>query len=178
MAAAQLRHLQRLASRLVGTRASARAGGFTFSTVQRASHRAAARTSWAAVAVPSWQGRRPLTVSAVDEGRAGGSGSGAAAADYGEQADLQLPTHCSGCGVELQQADPEGPGWVLPALAACWAAIHYTACCISGASRLAGLMFQITSLAAVCFWVLLLPLLQVLPSAQAAAGAAGCAGGN
>ena len=139
MAAAQLRHLQRLASRLVGTRASGRVGGFTFSTVQRASHRAAARTSWAAVAVPAWQGRRPITVSAVDEGRAGSS-SGAAAAADGEQADLQLPTHCSGCGVELQQADPEGPGWVLPA--ARWAAttIHspaaflmpaWLACCCS-----------------------------------------------
>ena len=115
MAAAQLRHLQRLASRLVGTRASGRVGGFTFSTVQRASHRAAARTSWAAVAVPAWQGRRPITVSAVDEGWAGSSSGAAAAAEYGEQADLQLPTHCSGCGVELQQADPEGPGWVSPA---------------------------------------------------------------
>jgi hypothetical protein len=118
MAAAQLRHLQCLASRLVGTRASGRVGGFIFSTVQRASHRATARTSWAAVAVPAWQGCRPLTVSAVDEGRAGsssGAAAAAAAADYGEQADLQLPTHCSGCGVELQQADPKGPGCASPA---------------------------------------------------------------
>ena len=27
-----------------------------------------------------------------------------------EEVELELPTHCSGCGVDLQQDDPDAPG--------------------------------------------------------------------
>jgi hypothetical protein len=34
-----------------------------------------------------------------------------AASDYGEQAQLlQLPTHCSGCGIKLQSDEQDTPG--------------------------------------------------------------------
>jgi hypothetical protein len=27
-----------------------------------------------------------------------------------EEVEIELPTHCGGCGVRLQDEDPEGPG--------------------------------------------------------------------
>lgn len=34
----------------------------------------------------------------------------AEAEPHWEELEVRLPTHCSGCGVELQQQDPDAPG--------------------------------------------------------------------
>jgi hypothetical protein len=100
--------LQRIACRLGGIR-SGRHAGASCTAVHRAARGVAAGSPWAAA--PRWPARRALSCSTVDRARAG-SGSGGLSE---VEADLQLPTHCSGCGVDLQQEDPESPGCAWPA---------------------------------------------------------------
>ena len=35
---------------------------------------------------------------------------GLAADEMYEEVEIELPSHCGGCGVRLQDEDPEGPG--------------------------------------------------------------------
>lgn len=106
-----LAQLQRLAVRLVARRSSSSLGSSSFGSLQRASQRAGGRAPWAAVAagVPPPAGhRRLLVTSAMQEAR---PGSGASEPDLAAaEQDLQLPTHCSGCGVPLQRDDPDAAG--------------------------------------------------------------------
>lgn len=117
--------IQRLAGRLAACRPG-RLGGATFTTVQRASQRTAARPPWvAAPPLRSWHLRRPLTVSAAQEAQQPSSSHEHA------DVDLQLPTHCSGCGVPLQPDDPESPGcvWLRRlVVTACSSPMHETGC--------------------------------------------------
>lgn len=103
-----LAQLQRLAGRLVARRGSSSLGGASFGALQRASQRAGGRAPWAAAAAAGLPPRRALLTRAMQEARAG---NGASEPDYtAAEQDLQLPTHCSGCGVTLQREDPDAPG--------------------------------------------------------------------
>jgi hypothetical protein len=100
-----LRHLQRIACRLAGGRTTRT----TTNAVQRAAYRAAGRPPGAAAA-SRWQARRApaIAASSLDETQADSISSSSSLAGY--EADVQIPTHCSGCGVTLQREHPDSPG--------------------------------------------------------------------
>lgn len=59
--------------------------------------------------------RPPAHVAWLSRGVAAAAGAaqqeaGAAGGEAWEDLESRLPTHCSGCGVELQQQDPNAPG--------------------------------------------------------------------
>ncbi|KAI3430584.1 hypothetical protein D9Q98_005177 [Chlorella vulgaris] len=50
-----------------------------------------------------------IAASSLDETQADSSSSSSSLAGY--EADVQIPTHCSGCGVTLQREHPDSPGF-------------------------------------------------------------------
>lgn len=95
------KRLTSLAGRVTGALGVGRASNPAWAALQRASQRGAAAASGAAAR--RWP-RRSAAASAAQEAR------GSQPDHQHAEMDLQLPTHCSGCGVGLQQDDPEGPG--------------------------------------------------------------------
>ncbi|KAL4422880.1 hypothetical protein ABPG75_009077 [Micractinium tetrahymenae] len=111
MQGAAQRSLARLAARLAALRGSGRSGGPEFHALTRSAQRQPTGLPWAAAAAAAgrrgWApGRRALVTCSVQEAR-----GGPAPLPDPAELDLVLPTHCSGCGVPLQQEDPEAPGF-------------------------------------------------------------------
>lgn len=109
MQGAAQRSLAHLAARLAALRASGTPAGLSFHALARSAQRQPTVLPWAAAAATApreWApGRRALVACSVQEGR-----GGPASLPDPSELDLVLPTHCSGCGVPLQQEDPELPG--------------------------------------------------------------------
>lgn len=109
MQGAAQRSLAHLATRLAALRTSSSPVGPAFRALVRSAQRQPAGLPWAAAAAAGTRGwvpgRRALVTCSVQEAR-----GGAAPLPDPSELDLVLPTHCSGCGVQLQQEDPEGAG--------------------------------------------------------------------
>lgn len=109
MQGAAQRALAHLATRLAALRASGSPAGPAFHALSRSAQRQPAGLPWAAAAAAAprgWAaGRRALVTCSVQEAR-----GGTAPLPDPSELDLVLPTHCSGCGVPLQQEDSEAPG--------------------------------------------------------------------